>query len=116
MTVEELIAKWRGLAGGAETSNFQSLIADLCDVIGQPRPEPAEKGKLGAYEYEASIPGGSFRSLKGTGSIDLYKRDHFVMEAKQSYLEISDAPLLDDVDDRPQAPSGATYDRMMRDA
>ena len=117
MTVEELIAKWQGTAGGAETSNFKTFAGQLCDVLGvEDASEPSEKGKLGTYEYEASIPGGSFRSAKGTGSIDLYKRGHFVMEAKQSWLKPSDAPLLENAEDRPQAPSGATYDRMMRDA
>lgn len=114
VTVDDLIAKWQNTAGGAETSNFQSFITDLCEVLGQPRPDPAQKGRLGSYEYEASIPGGSFRSLKGTGSIDLYKRGHFVMEAKQSYLKPDQAAL--DLDDRPQAPSGARYDTLMRDA
>ncbi len=114
MTADDLIKKWTGTAGGAETSNFQSFVTDLCEVLEFDRPGVAEKGKLGAYEYEASVPGGSFRSIKGTGAIDLYKRSHFIMEAKQSYLKPDQAPL--DLGDRPQAPSGARYDLMMRDA
>ncbi len=116
MTVKDLIEKWSGTAGGAETSNFQSFVTDLTEVLGIERPGVAEKGKLGAYEYEASVPGGSFRSTKGTGSVDLYKRGHFIMEAKQSWIKQSDAPLFEGTDDKPQAPSGARYDLMMRDA
>lgn len=116
MTIDDLITKWQGTAGGAETSNFQSFITDICELLDLDRPGVAEKGKLGSYEYEATVPGGSFRTLKGTGSIDLYKRAHFVMEAKQSYLKPDQVPL--DLEDAtiPQAPSGARYDRLMRDA
>ena len=115
MTVDELIGKWWGKPGGQEKSNFSPFIADLCEVLGVDRPAAAEKGKLGAYEYEGSVPHGSFRTLKGTGAIDLYKRGHFIMEAKQSYLKPEQSQL--DLDDgRPQAPSGATYDKTMRDA
>ncbi|MBO6768851.1 MAG: class I SAM-dependent DNA methyltransferase [Erythrobacter sp.] len=116
MTVEELIAKWQGTAGGAETSNFQPFITDLCEVLGIERPGVAQKGQLGSYEYEASVPGGSFRSIKGSGAIDLYKRGHFIMEAKQSYLKPEQVPL--DLDDAsiPRAPSGARYDKLMKEA
>lgn len=116
MTVEELIGKWQGTAGGAETSNFQSFVTDLCEVMDIDRPGVAEKAKLGSYEYEASVPGGSFRSTKGTGAIDLYKRGHFIMEAKQSYLKPEQVPLDLDDDSLPKAPSGARYDKLMKEA
>lgn len=114
MTAEELIEKWWGKPGGQEHANFHPFIADLCELLELPRPGAAEKGRLGAYEYEASVPGGSFRSAKGTGAIDLYKRGHFIMEAKQSYLKPDQAQL--DLEDKPQSPSGAKYDLLMRDA
>src|SRR4051812_12256243 len=86
VTVEELISKWWGKKGGAERSNLGPFITDLCLALDLPLPEQAEAGVLGAYEYEAKVPGGSFRSGKGTGSIDLYKRGNFILEAKQSQL------------------------------
>ena len=116
MTVDELLTKWWGKPGGQERSNFQPFIADLCEVLGVSRPDAAEKGRLGTYEYEATVPGGSFRSLKGTGAIDLYKRGHFILEAKQSYLKPEQVPLDLDDESLPRAPSGATYDKLMRDA
>ena len=117
MTVEDLIREWWGKPGGQEKSNFASFIPDLCEVLGVERPKQSEKDKLGSYEYEASVPGGSFRSTKGTGAIDLYKRGHFIMEAKQSYLKPEQSPLdLGDDDQRSRAPSGARYDVLMRDA
>ncbi|HCF24960.1 MULTISPECIES: DNA methyltransferase [unclassified Novosphingobium] len=117
MIVEDLIKEWWGKPGGQEKSNFASFIPDLCEVLGVERPKQSEKDKLGSYEYEASVPGGSFRSTKGTGAIDLYKRGHFIMEAKQSYLKPEQTPLdLGDSDQRSRAPSGARYDVLMRDA
>lgn len=117
VTIDDLIEKWWGKPGGQEHANFHPFMADLCEVMGLDRPGAAEKGKLGAYEYEASVPGGSFRSLKGTGAIDLYKRGHFIMEAKQSYLKPEQASLdLTPNSAAPQAPSGARYDKLMRDA
>lgn len=116
MTVEELIEKWWGKPGGQEKANFSPFIADLCEVLGVERPGAAEKGKLGSYEYEASVPGGSFRSTKGTGAIDLYKRGHFILEAKQSYIKPEQIPLDLDAVGVPQAPSGARYDKLMQEA
>ena len=117
MTVEDFIREWWGKPGGQEKSNFSSFIPDLCEVLGVERPKQAVKDQLGSYEYEASVPGGSFRSTKGTGAIDLYKRSHFIMEAKQSYLKPEQTPLdLGDAALQSRAPSGARYDVLMRDA
>ena len=118
MTAQEFIAEWCGKEGGRERSNFPVFIGQLCKLLGVEEPQRADAGRLGAYEYEGPIPGGSFRSLKGTGSADLYKRGHFIMEAKQSYLKDigSEQPEMDLQADAPRAPSGAGYDKLMRNA
>ena len=111
MGIDELIAKWWGAKGGAERSNLGPFITDLCHALGLPLPGPAEAGKLGTYEYEGKVPGGSFRSLKGTGSIDLYKRGCFILEAKQSQLppdtRQGDLLRFEPKENAPRAPSGA---------
>ena len=116
MTVDEFIAEYWGKPGGSERSNFAPFIFDLCALIGEKRPGPAEQGQLGAYEFEGSVPKGSFRSLEAKGWIDLYKRGHFIMEAKQSYLKPDQAGLDLGEPSGPRAPSGALYDKLMRDA
>lgn len=117
MTVDELITKWEGTPGGAEKKNFPLFINDLCAVLCIDAPnEPAQTGVLGAYEYEGPVPKGSFRSLDSSGAIDLYRRGHFIMEAKQSYLKPEQVGLDLGEDARPRAPSGARYDKLMRDA
>jgi hypothetical protein len=116
VTVDEFIAEWEGKPGGSERSNFAPFIFDLCELLGVPRPGQSEKGKLGEYEFEGSVPKGSYRSLDAGGSIDLYKRRHFIMEAKQSYLKPEQTDLDFGEPQGPRAPSGARYDKLMRDA
>ena len=116
MTVDEFIAEWWGKPGGSERSNFAPFIFDLCELLGVPRPGQSQKGQLGSYEFEGSVPKGSYRSLDASGSIDLYKRAHFIMEAKQSYLPPQQTDLDFGEPKGPQAPSGARYDKLMRDA
>ena len=117
MTVDEFIDKWLGKRGGAEKKNLPLFVGDLCALLGvDPPSEPGSGGVLGAYEYEAPVPKGSFRSLGGKGAVDLYKRAHFIMEAKQSQLKPEQAGLDLGEPQGPRAPSGARYDRLMRDA
>lgn len=41
MTVDDFIARWTGREGGAERANYQMFLAELGDVLGVPRPDPA---------------------------------------------------------------------------
>jgi hypothetical protein len=117
VTVEEFISKWEGTPGGAEKKNFPVFIGQLCELLGvDPPNEPAQTGVLGPYEYEGPVPKGSFRSIDASGAIDLYRRGHFIMEAKQSYLKPEQVGLDLGEDRLPRAPSGARYDKLMRDA
>jgi hypothetical protein len=58
VTVDEFIAEWWGKPGGSEKSNFAPFIFALCDVLDESGPGQSEKGRLGAYEFEGSVPGG----------------------------------------------------------
>lgn len=79
---EAFIRRWQG-SGGAERANYALFLAELCDVVGVPRPEPAHEDGRGDYRFEYPV---TFRHADGSisaGRIDLYKRDCFVLEAKQ---------------------------------
>ncbi|HXQ16543.1 MAG TPA: hypothetical protein VN814_18155 [Caulobacteraceae bacterium] len=39
MNVEDFIVRWTAREGGAERANYQGFLAELCDVLGVPRPE-----------------------------------------------------------------------------
>ena len=116
MTVDEFIAEWWGKPGGAERSNFAPFVFGLCQLLNERVPGQSEQGKLGEYEFEGSVPKGSFRSLEARGAIDLYKRGHFIMEAKQTYIKPEQGGLDLGEPQGPRAPSGARYDKLMRDA
>ncbi len=90
MTPHAFVERWRG-SGAAERANYQLFLAELCDVLDLPRPDPtrpdaAENG----YVFERDV---TFEYPDGTtslGRIDLYRRGCFVLEAKQGAPE-SDA-------------------------
>ena len=80
-SIEAFIARWSA-ASGAERSNSQTFLAELCDVLGVERPPPAtDRG--GDYRFERPV---THHEADGTGHpryIDLYRRGRFVLEAKQ---------------------------------
>jgi len=63
VTLDEFIADWWGKPGGSEKSNFAPFIFALCELLGEAGPGQSERGKLGTYEFEGSVPKGSYRSL-----------------------------------------------------
>ena len=83
--VEAFIARWRP-SSGAERANYQLFLAELCDVLGVPRPEPSvADDAANTYVFDKSV---AFRATDGTkdstGFIDLYRKGAFVCETKQS--------------------------------
>jgi hypothetical protein len=77
--VDAFIERWRG-SGGAERSNAQSFLNGLCGIVGVEEPRPAPSDYSHEYPVTFRHPDGS----SSPGRIDLYKRDCFVLEAKQS--------------------------------
>ncbi len=81
---DAFIARWQGGEGGQERANYALFLTELCDVIGAPKPEPASASHDGnnyVFERVVARHQGDRESL---GRIDLYKKDCFVLEAKQS--------------------------------
>lgn len=88
--VQPFIDRWRA-SGAAERANFPSFATELCHLLQVEPPQPKQSIEAeNAYVFEKAVPssGGS------TKFIDLYKRGHFVMEAKQG----SDKPRSDQLD------------------
>ncbi|TXN02019.1 class I SAM-dependent DNA methyltransferase [Methylobacterium sp. WL103] len=85
LDVEGFIERWTAREGGAERANYQMFLSELCDVLGVPRPEPAGGDTArNDYAFERAV-----RLRAGDGGtaprrIDLYRRGHFILEAKQS--------------------------------
>lgn len=81
MGLEEFIARWSRNDGGAERANYALFLTELCAVLGVPQPNPASSdASRNDYVFERSVT----RRDGSTGRIDLYKKNCFVLEAKQS--------------------------------
>lgn len=81
MTPEEFVTRWAP-SGGSEQANAKLFLAELTEIIGAPRPDPVvPRLSENDYVFERRI---ALRADDANRYIDLYKRDCFVLEAKQS--------------------------------
>lgn len=84
-SVEQFIARWQGQTGGAERANYALFLTELCGVLDVGPPQPASAEHAGNdYVFERAVAFKEAGDKIGHGRIDLYKRGHFVLEAKQS--------------------------------
>jgi hypothetical protein len=75
-----LAERWAGVKS-AERANAQTYLRELCEALGVEPPRPAGSG----YEFELAIKVPEKGSVRETTNyIDLYKQDHFVLEAKHA--------------------------------
>lgn len=84
MTIYEFIERWsQGWLN--ERAHFQTFIGQLCKILGAPVPDEDRPGDPD-YGFEKPVRLKAGRKARGVrpGSIDLYRRGCFVMEAKQS--------------------------------
>lgn len=84
-TAEDFIERWQGREGGQERANYALFLAELCDVLGVPRPDPAgATTEQNHYVFERVVKETGRDGTVSNRRIDLYKRDCFILEAKQS--------------------------------
>ncbi|MHB2266695.1 class I SAM-dependent DNA methyltransferase [Aliihoeflea sp. PC F10.4] len=87
MEADVFIARWSAREGGAERANYQMFLAELCDVIGVSRPEPAgAERERNDYVFERAVRRRESDPVNSSLRIDLYKKGCFILEAKQSRL------------------------------
>ncbi|WFP61437.1 DNA methyltransferase [Mesorhizobium sp. WSM4904] len=83
----DFIGRWSNLDGGQERANYSLFLAELCDVIGVKRPDPALAAHdFNDYVFERRVERKRPDGTTEAGRIDLYKRGCFILEAKQSRL------------------------------
>jgi hypothetical protein len=82
--VEQFIRRWQGRHGGQERANYAMFLCELCNVLGLPRPDPAGHPGENDYVFERAVKESRRDGSTAPRRIDLYKRDCFVLEAKQS--------------------------------
>ena len=82
--VEIFIQRWEG-ATGSERANYQLFLTELCTVLGLKLPDPASSDTAdNAYVFERRVTFHDGAGGQRPGFIDLYRRDAFVLEAKQT--------------------------------
>jgi hypothetical protein len=77
--IQRFIERWQA-SGAAERANYRLFLSEVCDVLDTPRPDPTTPDEASnAYVFEKSVP----LPHGATGRIDLYRRNCFVLEARQ---------------------------------
>jgi hypothetical protein len=83
--LEAFIARWQGKEGGAERANYALFLSELCDVLEVPRPDPASADhEHNDYVFERAVVRREGGERSANKRIDLYKKNSFILEAKQS--------------------------------
>lgn len=83
--VEAFIQRWQGQDGGQERANYALFLTELCDLLGLPHADPASAAhENNDYVFERAVKEVARDGSSSQKRIDLYKRNCFVLEAKQS--------------------------------
>jgi SAM-dependent methyltransferase len=86
--IESFIKRWSNREGGQERANYSLFLTELCDVIEAAHPDPASAShEMNDYVFERRVERRMAEGTVESGRIDLYKRGHFILEAKQSRLK-----------------------------
>ena len=87
--IEAFIARWSA-ATGSERANYQLFLTELCTLLGLPQPDPArEDTRDNAYCFERRVVFQHGDGTQSQGFIDLYRRACYVLESKQTGLELA---------------------------
>jgi hypothetical protein len=85
--VEAFIRRWQDREGGQERANYVTFLNELIALLRLPPPDPA----AATHEHNDYVFERAVRKHKDEGDshgrIDLYKKNSFVLEAKQSRLK-----------------------------
>jgi len=82
-TADPFIARWIR-SSASERANYALFLSEMCDLIEVPRPDPSTSDEdANTYVIDKAVV---FKELDGTSTtnfVDLYRRNCFVLEAKQ---------------------------------
>ncbi|WP_299700529.1 DNA methyltransferase [uncultured Pontibacter sp.] len=81
--IQSFITRWKA-SGASERANYQLFLSELCELLGVEKPRPAsDKVHEATYTFERPVVFDDGEGKTSTNFIDLYKKDCFVLEAKQ---------------------------------
>ena len=122
--VEAFIKRWQGQEGGQERANYGMFLVELCDLLGLSHPDTAGAShESNDYVFERVLKDTARDGTVSYKRIDLYKRDCFVLEAKQSRItgdkKIGDVQQLPGMESAPRgrrASANRAWDVLMMNA
>ncbi|MBU0676474.1 MAG: hypothetical protein KJ626_00020 [Verrucomicrobia bacterium] len=92
--IKPFIERWEK-SGASERANYQLFLSELCGILDVHHPDPATPDNSeNAYVFERSVTFDHGDGTSSPGSIDLYKRGCFVLEAKQGAETPQEEELL----------------------
>jgi hypothetical protein len=87
--IDAFLARWED-ASGSERANYQLFLTELCALLDLPQPDPAREDRQdNAYCFERRVIFQHGDGTQSSGFIDLYRRACYVLEAKQTGLELA---------------------------
>ena len=105
MTPEQFITKWK-VAQGREETNSGPFLTDLCQLLDLPTPGPwTGDFAQSPYIFEAPVNVTDTDGTPSTKKIDLYRRDCFILEAKQATTDDPSEETLELFSGQTLAPS-----------
>lgn len=119
--LDAFVVRWSDREGGQERANYGLFLLGLIRLLDLPEPDPAgATHEHNDYVFERAVPKRR-GDTETTGRIDLYRRDCFVLEAKQSRLkgaakEIAGQAELFRPEDDARTPTRPTWDVLMLNA
>jgi len=82
LSISEFIDRWSS-SGGSERANYSLFLTELTEILGVDRPEPAtDDSRNDNYRFERPV-NITHTGKETKGYIDLYRKDCFILEAKQ---------------------------------
>jgi hypothetical protein len=82
-TTEGFIHRWHQ-SSASERANYALFLSELCDILDLDRPDPSQADEdLNTYVIDKAVFLQNLDGSSTTNFIDLYKRNCFVLEAKQ---------------------------------
>lgn len=119
--VETFIARWQDREGGQERANYAMFLPELCALLDVAPPEPAgASSEANNYVFERVVKETGRDGAVSNKRIDLYKRDCFILEAKQSRFagakKLADAPASSDARTRGRRGADRSWDVLMMNA
>ncbi len=81
--LNEFVVRWSA-SGASERANKDQFLIELCGVLGVEPPNPTKGDpEIDDYVFEKDAPVVREGGRTSVTKIDLYKRGHFILEAKQ---------------------------------